>query len=304
MAKTSSMRMTPVEWVLLVVLGTLWGGTFFFNAVALPEVPPLIVILSRVVIASIILWAIVLARGMVVPRNPRIWFDLTVMAASNSAVPFFLIAWGQLHIPSGLAAIMIATTPLYAVVAAHFWTDDEAMTPGKLTGVLLGIVGVVFLIGPGVLGALGTGLMGQLAVIGAAILYALSAIYGRRFAKQEVAPMVVATGQLSMSTVMLLPFAIHFAPPWELTNPSVAAWGALLGLAILSTAVAYLIYFRILATAGAVNILLVNFLVPVSALILGIFVLGEVLTAEQMIGMAFIAAGLALIDGRMFVRRS
>jgi drug/metabolite transporter (DMT)-like permease len=301
---TASLRMTPFEWLLLVILGVLWGGTFFFNAVALPEVPPFVVIWFRVVVAAVILWAIVLAKGIAVPTDRGTWTALAVMAVANSALPFFLIAWGQLHIASGLAAILIATTPLYAVVAAHFWTSDERMTPGKVAGVLVGIVGVVFLIGPGVLEGLGTNLLAQLSIVGAAVLYALSAIYGRRFSKNAVPPMMVATGQLTMSTIILMPFAFILEQPWSLPNPSLAAWGGLLGLAVLSTAIAYLIYFRILATAGAVNILLVNFLVPVSALALGIFVLGEVLTTEQVIGMACIAAGLALIDGRLFQRRS
>ncbi len=300
---TTSLRMTPFEWVLLIVLGTLWGGTFFFNAIALPEVPPFVVIWFRVVVAAVILWAIVIAKGIEVPRAGDIWFALFVMAVANSAVPFFLIAWGQLHIASGLAAILIATTPLYAVVFAHFTTSDEHMTPGKVAGVLVGIVGVVFLIGPGFLGGIGKDVVAQLSVIGAAVLYSISAIYGRRFSKREVPPMMVATGQLTMATLMLLPFMLVIDRPWNLPNPSLAAWGALFGLAVLATAIAYLIYFRILATAGAVNILLVNFLVPVSALLLGIFVLGEVLTVEQVVGMACIAGGLALIDGRLFQRR-
>lgn len=302
--KPAALRMTPLEWLLLTILGSFWGGTFFFNAVALPEVPPFTVICFRVAVAALILWAVVLVKGIEVPRDGGTWFSLLVMAALNSALPFFLIAWGQLHIASGLAAILIATTPLYAVVAAHFYTSDERMSPGKIAGVLVGIAGVVFLIGPEFLGGIGTNLLAQLSVIGAALCYAGSAIYGRRFSKSGVPPMIVATGQMSMSTVLLLPFALLIDRPWTLPGPSLEAIGALLGLAVLGTAIAYLIYFRILATAGAVNILLVNFLVPVSALVLGIFILGEVLTTDQVIGMACIAAGLALIDGRMLQRKA
>lgn len=299
---TRSLRMTPVEWLLLAILGALWGGTFFFNAIALPEVPPLVVITFRVALAAVILWGVVLSRGVAVPRGWNFWIALSVMAFLNTAFPFYLIAWGQVHIPSGLAAILIATSPLYAVVAAHFWTDDEHLTTGKVAGVASGIVGVVFLIGPGVLAGLGTGLMAQLAVVGAAICYAASAIYGRRFARQKVSPIFMATGQMTMATVMLVPFAVIVEQPWTLPMPSTAAWGSLMGLAVLSTAIAYLIYFRILGAAGAINILLVNFLVPVSALFLGIFILGEELTLEQVIGLGFIAFGLSLIDGRLFAR--
>lgn len=297
-----ALRMTAVEWILLFVLGVLWGGTFFFNAVAIPELPPLVVILCRVALATAILWFFVLAGGIEVPRDRSSWVALLIMAALNSALPFFLIAWGQVHIASGLASIMIGTTPLFAVVAAHFLTEDEHMTPGKVAGVIAGLVGVVVLIGPQFLGDIGKDLIAQLSVLGAAVCYAVSAIYGRTFAKREIPPMMVATGQMTMATILLLPFALVIDRPWELANPSLEAWGAVLGLAVLSTSFAYLIFFRILARAGAVNILLVNFLVPVSAILLGVFILGEVLTAEQLIGMGFIALGLALIDGRLFQR--
>ncbi|MBO6782938.1 MAG: DMT family transporter [Alphaproteobacteria bacterium] len=294
--------MTPFEWFLLVVLGATWGGTFFFNAIALPEVPPLVVIVIRVAIASLILWGVVFAFGVPVPRGWSAWRTITIMSAFNSALPFFLIAWGQLHIASGLAAILIATSPLYAVVLAHFWTDDERMSPGKLAGVASGLVGVVFLIGPAVLAGIGQNLLAQLSVVGAAVCYAMSAIYGRRFARLNIAPTMVATGQMTMTTVLILPFALVFSPPWAIAMPSLNAWGAILGLAVLASAFAYLLYFRILSTAGAINLLLVNFLVPVSALLLGIFILGEALTREQVVGMAFIALGLALIDGRLLAR--
>ena len=301
-ARTSDLKMTPVEWVMLVILGICWGGTFFFNEIAVEEAPPLAIILFRVALAAGILWVAVAVTGVMVPRDRKTWGMLAVMAAFNSAVPFFLIAWGQQHITGGLASILIATSPLFAVLAAHFFTRDEGLTVGKVLGVLSGLVGVVFLIGPQLLGDLGTDFLGQLALLGAAFLYALSAIYGRRFAANHVPPLVVATGQMTVSVLLLLPVALIFEPPWRLEVPGLPAWGAMIGLAVISTSFAYLIYFRILATAGAINILLVNFLVPVSALLLGIFILGEELTREQAIGMVFIALGLALIDGRVFAR--
>ena len=297
-----ALRMTVVEWFLLFVLGALWGGTFFFNAIAIPELPPLVVILCRVALATVILWFFVLASGIELPSDRSDWLALLIMAALNSALPFFLIAWGQIHIASGLASIMIATTPLFAVVAAHFMTEDERMSPGKVAGVLSGLVGVVVLIGPQFLEDLGKDLLGQLSVLGAAVCYALSAIYGRTFAKRDIPPMMVATGQMTMATVILLPITLLFDRPWDYLGASLEAWGAVAGLAVLSTSIAYLIFFRILARAGAVNILLVNFIVPVSAILLGVFILGELLTLEQLAGMVFIALGLALIDGRLFRR--
>ena len=201
---------------------------------------------------------------------------------------------GQVHITGGLASILIATSPLFAVLAAHHYTQDEGLTLGKVFGVLAGLVGVVFLIGPELLGDIGKDFLAQPSVFGAAILYAISAIYGRRFAARRVPPIMVATGQMTMATVLLLPFALIVAQPWNLSNPGLPAWSAMVGLAVVSTSFAYLIYFRILQQASAINILLVNFLVPVSALLLGIFVLGETLTTEQMIGMGFIVVGLVL----------
>jgi len=304
MTTPNSLRMTPVEWVLLFILGGLWGGTFFFNAIAIPELTPLVVIMCRVTIAAVILWVVVLARGVRVPRDRATWFGLLVMGAMNSALPFFLIAWGQVHIASGLASIMIGTTPLFAVVAAHFMTSDEKMTPSKVAGVLAGMVGVVVLIGPQFLGEIGKDLIAQLSILGAAVCYALSAIYGRKFTRGDTPPVMVATGQMTMASILIVPIALIVDRPWELANPSLQAWGGVIGLAVLSTSVAYLIFFRILARAGAVNILLVNFLVPVSAILLGVFILAEELTTEQVIGMAFIALGLALIDGRLFQGKS
>lgn len=303
-APVTNLRMTPVEWLLLAILGGVWGGTFFFNAIALPEVPPLTVIAFRVGLAAILLWIYILMAGVAIPRELRVWGAVGVMATANTAVPFFFIAWGQLHISSGLAAILIASSPLYAVIAAHFCTSDERMTPGKLAGVASGIAGVVILIGPGVLKGLGADLVAQIAVIGAALCYAGSAIYGRRFARWKVSPRFMATGQMTLAAIMIIPFALIVDQPWTLQAPSLKAWSAMLGLALLATAMAYLIYFRILGAAGAINILLVNFLVPVSALLLGIFILGEALTVEQVVGMAFIAFGLALIDGRILQRNS
>jgi len=294
--------MTPVEWILLFILGGFWGCTFFFNEIAILELPPLSIILFRVGLASIILWIVVFASGITIQRSRDVWVALGIMAAINSAIPFFLIAWGQIHITGGLASILIATSPLFAVVGAHYWTRDEGLTPGKIIGILAGLIGVVFLLGPELLGDIGSDLIGQLSVLAAAICYAGSAIYGRRFATFGVPPLFVATGQMTMATVLLVPFTLIVDQPWTLANPSLPVWGAIISLAVVSTTFAYLIYFRILANAGAINILLVNFLVPVSALLLGIFVLGETLTIEQVIGLACIVVGLVTIDGRLLSR--
>jgi drug/metabolite transporter (DMT)-like permease len=227
------------------------------------------------------------------------WRAIALMAVINSVLPFLLIVWGQSHVPSSLTSIFVATTPLFGVLLAHFMTSDERMTVPRVVSVVCGFAGVVVLIGPGLLSDLGTDLLAQLAILGGALCYALSGVYGRRFSRDGTSPLATATGQLTVSTVLLLPLALYADRPWTLPMPSPAASAAVLGVALVSTAFAFLLYFRILATAGATNLLLVNFLVPVSAIMLGVLVLHETLKAEHFVGMALIFAGLALRDGKL-----
>jgi drug/metabolite transporter (DMT)-like permease len=303
MTKTSGLRMTSVEWGMLLILSVLWGGAFFLIEIALRDLPPFTIMILRVSGASLFLWGIVIIRGAEIPRGIGLWVVLTIMAVFNSALPFSLIAWGQVQITSGLASILIAMTPLFAVVSAHFFTEDEAFTPLKGLGLASGLVGAVVLIGPEFLRDIGANFFAQLAVLGGAVSYSIAAVFGRRFGRGDISQVSVAAGQVTMAVVLLLPFVLIFDRPWTLDMPSLSGIGAVAGLAFGSTGIAYLIYYRVLAAAGATNLMLVNFLAPVSALILGIFVLGETLTTTQAIGMAFIALGLALIDGRLFRRR-
>jgi drug/metabolite transporter (DMT)-like permease len=230
------------------------------------------------------------------PRDRSSWAAFAGMGVLNNLIPFTLIFWGQTQIPSALAAILNATTPLWGVVFAHFLTRDERMRANRLGGVLLGFAGVVVMVGPAALGGMGAAGLAQLAVVAAAVSYAFAGIFGRRF--KATPPMVTATGQVTTTTVMMLPVALLVDRPWDLPMPGVPSWGAVLGLALLSTALAYVIFFRILAAAGATNILLVTFLIPVSALVLGMLVLGERLDPGHFAGMALIALGLGAIDGR------
>ncbi len=299
--------MGPREWALLITLSILWGGSFFFAEVALEALPPLSVVFARVAIGALALLVLVHAAGLRLPRELRLWRAFFVMGALNNLIPFSLIVWGQTAITGGLAAILNATTPLFTVVLAHILTRDERLTPAKLAGVAAGFLGVAIMIGPEVLGGLGTGGLGigglgiavlaQLAVLAAALSYAFAGIYGRRF--RDTPPLVTATGQVTASTILLCPLALMVDQPWTLAVPGPMILGALLGLGLLSTAAAYVIYFRILASAGATNLLLVTFLIPVSAILLGVMVLSEQLTAAQLAGMGLIALGLAAIDGRV-----
>ncbi|PHS77259.1 MAG: EamA family transporter [Rhodospirillaceae bacterium] len=291
--------MTPVEWGLLILLSILWGGSFFFNGVIVKELPTFTVVVSRVALAAMILWLVMKFTGRKMPMTGPVWTAFLVMGLLNNVIPFSLIVWGQIHIASGVASILNATTPLFTVLVAHGMTADEKLTLPRIFGVLLGLAGVAVMIGIDVTEVLSDNVLAQFACLGAGLSYAFAGVYGRRFKSMGLTPMATATGQVTASSIVLLPIVMWVDQPWTLAMPSAPVIGAVLGIASVSTALAYLIYFRILATAGATNILLVTFLVPVSAIILGIMVLDEVLLKEHLMGMALIGLGLAAIDGRL-----
>jgi drug/metabolite transporter (DMT)-like permease len=286
------------EWVMLLVLAVLWGGSFFFNGVAVRELPSFTLVWLRVAVAAAALLLALRLLGQRMPSSGRVWAAFFGMGLLNNVLPFVLIAWGQHHIASGLASILNATTPLFTVLLAHLLTPDERLTPLKASGVSVGFAGAVVMTGPDALG-LDTGVFAQLACLAGALSYACAGIFGRRFKRIGVAPIVTAAGQMSASSVLLLPVMLLVDRPWTLATPHAATWGAVLGVGLLSTAIAYVLYFQILATAGATNLLLVTFLIPVNAVLLGTLVLGEELLPRHLAGMALIGTGLACIDGRL-----
>ena len=296
-------RMTALDWLLLLGLSILWGGSFFFVGVAVKALPPFTIVLLRVATAAIALHLVLRASGTAMPWDSQTWRAFFGMGLLNNAIPFSLIVWGQTHIASGLASILNATTPLFTVLVAHVLTADERLSKGRVAGVLIGLAGVVVLIGPQALAGLGEDVTAQLAILGAAVSYAFAAIFGRRFKRMGVPPLATAAGQVTASSLMLLPLALLVDRPWTLGAPGLPVWGAVLGLALLSTALAYVVFFRILASAGAVNLSLVTFLIPVSAIMLGSAFLGESLAPMDFLGMALIGLGLAAIDGRLLARR-
>lgn len=296
--------MSALAWSLLLLLSVLWGGSFFFVGVAVGALPPLTIVACRVGLAAAVLWAALPALGVAAPRGARAWAAIAVMAVLNNAVPFSLIVWSQQTLPSGLAAILNATTPLWGVLVAHLATREERATPARLGGVLLGFLGVTVMSGVDVLRGSTVALPATCAMLLATLSYACAGVYGRRLGRAGVAPVQAALGQLTVASAIMIPLALAIESPWQSGVPAAPVLGALAGLAVLCTAVAYVLYFRILALAGAVNLLLVTFLVPVSAILLGTLVLGERLGAQHLAGMALIGAGLALIDGRLLTRRA
>ncbi|HKJ62933.1 MAG TPA: DMT family transporter [Hyphomicrobiales bacterium] len=290
--------MTASEWGLLIFLSLLWGSSFIFNDIAVRELPTLTVVVTRVFFAALILFSVTRLAGITMPTDWRIWRSLFIIGLVNNALPFCLIVWGQTHIAAGLASILNATTPLFGVVVAHYFTGDEKLTAGRLAGVITGFAGVAVMIGADALQSLGVNVLAQLAVLSATFCYAVGTIYARRFRGLGLSPLATATGQVTASSILLVPVMLIVDHPWSLPVPSMAAIASLAGVATLSTALAYIIYFRILSTAGATNLLLVTFLIPITAIFLGILLLGETLYPKQIAGMVMIGAGLALIDGR------
>jgi len=288
------------EWALLLLLALLWGGTFFFAKLALAAIPPLTLVALRTGLAALALLGFLALGGRTLPLSLRAWRGFLIMGLLNNAIPFALINWGQTQIDSGLAAILNATTPLFTVLLAHLVTADEKLTRNRIAGVLLGLAGVIVMIGPSALRGLGLAGLGKLAVVSAALSYAGAGLFGRSLT--GLSPVVAACGMLVASALVMLPVALIVDGPAGLAAARSAGppiWSALAGLALLSTALAYIVYFRILATAGATNLLLVTFLIPVSALVLGGLFLGERPGPGEFAGMALIFLGLVAVDGRL-----
>lgn len=283
-------------WALLLLLSVLWGGSFFFVGVAVREWPPLSIVLARVACAAAMLWAIIAWRRDSPRCDGAALRAHAGMGLLNNAIPFSLIVWAQFSLPSGVAAIFNATTPLFGVLVAHLAASERA-TAARVAGVALGFLGVVVMVGAD---PLATPWPAAVAMLVATFSYALAGQWGRRFRQLGIVPLHAAAGQTSMATLLLLPLALWLEVPGV---PGAATLGALLGLALFSTVLGYILYFRVLELAGPVNLLLVTLLIPVTSFGLGWAFLGETLAARHLLGMAGIAAGLALIDGRLLRRR-
>ena len=293
------MRMTLQDWALLFLLSVLWGGSFFFVAVAVEELPPLTVVALRTGIAALALVVILRLRREAFTFAKGAIGAFFVMGFLNNLAPFSLLFWAQTMIPSGLASILNATTPIFSIMVAHFLLVDERMAANKAIGILFGFLGVVVLLGGDLLNGASIASLGMLACLGAALAYGFAGVYGRRFKAMDLTATQVAFGQLVATTLMMVPIISIIDRPWTLPMPGLAVIASVLALAIVSTALAYVIFFRILASAGAVNVALVTLLVPVSAILLGTLILGEELAGRHYVGMGLIGIGLLAIDGRI-----
>ena len=286
--------------VMLLVLAAVWGGSFFFAEVALQEVPPMTITLHRVFWALPILAIVVRLNGISLPTSAKVWGAYLVMGALNNAIPFSMIFWGQTQIDGGLASILNGTTAMFAAVVAGLLLKDEPLSPKKLVGAALGLLGVAVIMGPDSLTAFNPTNLAQLAIIGASVSYAFAGVWGRT-ALSSQPPLMNALGMIAGSTVLMIPIVLLSDGVPDLTL-SAEVWGALFGIATLSTVFAYFLYFAILERAGASNLLLVTLLIPPFAIALGVLFLEERMMPEAWFGFAIIAVGFAVTDGRVLAR--
>lgn len=292
--------MGGIEWTMLILISMCWGSSFFFNRIAVVEVPVLTIVLGRVGIGAILIYIVARARDMALPRDGETWGELAILSILQYSAPLILIVWSQRHISSGLASILNATMPIWASIAAHLMTQDERLTVPRIIGVLFGVFGVAVMIGPQALAGPHHDLFAELASVAAAACFGVAAVYSRRFHKKKTPTPIVATGSMIIGTLTLLPLVLLIDQPWNLPqNPSLQAWGAVIALGVLAGALAFILFLSLIARAGAMNAALVTILNPVTAILLGVLLLGEVLEPQHYLGIVLIALGFAILDGRL-----
>ena len=299
----SNPKMSAADWGVIMLLSLLWGGAFFMIELGLRGFPPITLVFLRMALAVPPMLLILKVMGHRLPGDLKSWRQLFILGTINAALPFILFFWGQTQIDSGLASILNATTPLWGVVTAHFLTRDEKATPARVVGVFLGLAGITVMVGTDALGGMSGNVLAQMACLAATFFYALAAVYARTLSQSTLTPLVVATGQVITAALIMLPIMLAVDQPWTLPTPGWDAWAGAIGLAVPSTAIAYVFYFRLIDKAGASNAMLVAFIMPVIAVVLGVAALGETIEPKEAAGAVLIALGLLAIDGRIFGRR-
>ena len=293
---TNDGRIDARDWVLLGVLSVLWGGSFFFNGLALKGFPPLTLVLLRVTLAALILLPLLRVYRIEFPAGISGWMPFVAVALFNNVLPFSLIVVGQTYIASGLASILNATTPLFTVIVMAA-SGEERLSPQRVAGVIIGLIGVIILRGGLDLDLAGQG-TGIALCLAAALSYGVAALLARRHLAKSP-PLATATFQLMASTGMMAVIAAIVDRPWQLALPGATTWLAIIGLAALSTALAYIGFGQILRRSGATNVMLVTLLIPLTAILLGALVLGETISAREILGALVIGSALLVMDGRV-----
>ncbi len=297
---TQQRTLSIQTWAELFLLGLIWGGSFLAIRLALNEIPFVTSVAHRVFWAAVLLWGYVFLRRLPLPRDPRVWAALFVMGLLNNVIPFSLMAWGQLYIPTGLTSVFNAGTAIFGVVVAALLLADERLTLRKTIGSLIGFAGVATAIGLDSLRNFDITSLAQLAVIGGTISYAFAGVWAR-LNLSGLTPQVAAAGMLTGSSLVMVPAAliIDGAPSFAL---SATAFGAIAYYVVFATAGAYLLYYRILAAAGSANTMIVTLLIPPVSILLGALVLNETLSPNVYVGLGLLALGLIILDGRLLAR--
>ncbi len=292
-----SMRLQ--DWFLLFFLSLLWGSSFFFVEIIIREIPTITLVSIRLILSALILYSILLISGKRLRLTKPIIQTFFIMGLLNSILPYSLIAWGQQYVSSGMAATLIASTPILTVIAAHYFTHDEKATTKKILGITVGFVGVIIMLSDQFDGKNSNLLIGKVAMIIAATCYACGAIYSKKASKYDISPLQTATGQMTAAAIILTPFSLFIDKPWQIPIPHVNTVLSIIGLVLLSSVLAYILFFNLMKSAGVTNLILVAFLIPMSSIILGVLFLNEILTNAHVLGMLFIGMSLAIIDGNL-----
>jgi drug/metabolite transporter (DMT)-like permease len=298
-----SAHMSLGQWAMLLVIALFWGGAFFFVSVAVREMPPMTLGAVRILVGGFVLLAILHMTGGRLPWRADVWRWFFIVALVNSVAPLFLLSWAQKSIGGGLASIITAMTPLMVLFVAHFMTTDEKLSGRRLLGTLIGFGGVVVMIGLDAKVQIGLSTAAQLAAVLASLCFAFGTVLARRFRALEIPPLTASTGFILMSGLQFLVLALLIDSPWTLPRPGPAALSSAIAAGFLSTALGQFLFFRLLTHTGANNVSLVAVLTPISAILLGWLILGEQLRSYQIAGMAIIAAGIIIVDGRLFSSR-
>jgi len=290
--------MKNADWLRLIALSAVWGSVFLFVTLAVRSIPEFTLVFLRLALAAAGFWLFIVATGGRMPRDRKLWGEFLISGLITNAIPFSLITWEQTQVEGGIASVLNAMTPCFVVVLAHFLTKDEKASVRKAVGVLVGFLGAYVLMSPDLEGGVSMRGLGQIAGLVASLAHALAGIYGKRF--RALSPVVAATGTLTCAALWLLPVALIIDRPWSM-RPDPVALGAVTALGLLTVA-AYLLYYRILPSAGATNLMLATLLSPVFAYILGAVFAGESIYPTSVAGMFIIVIGMLIMDGRVLQR--
>ncbi|MCB0301311.1 MAG: DMT family transporter [Calditrichaeota bacterium] len=278
-----------------MLLASLWGPSFLFIKVAVHEIPPLTMAAARVTIAALILLVVLRLRKRALPKGRHMWLKFTIAGLFGNAMPFVLFNWGELYIDSALAAILNGTTPLFTLVIAHFFTDDDRLSTRKIIGAIIGFGGLLVLVAPSLFGGVEATTLGLLAVLLAAFCYGVNIVFTRTYLR-GLPGLVAPAAQLSMASVLLIPVALLVDQPYQLAFPSLPAVSSLFALAIIGTGLAFIVYYRLLETTPASSMAMVTYLIPVFGIFLGVVVLNETLSWNAYVGCSLILIGVMVVN--------